>query len=130
MTEEQINIAIAEACGWSCIKERTEEHVDLDSRTVTHITGISGYPKGWDSLNYLPDYVNDLNAMHEAERSNEMHFDQRWAETIVEIAHRESVMNLDRTDGWDWILIVARLKPAQRAEAFLRTIGKWEEVQP
>lgn len=110
MTNEQINIAIAEACGIA----------SQDQWGTWYKT-----PLGW--MRDCPDYCNDLNAMHEAERSNEMHFDQRWAETIVEIAHRESSMDIDRTDGWDWVLLVARLNPSQRAEAFLRTIGKWEE---
>jgi hypothetical protein len=119
MTEEQINIAIAEACGWSCIKERTEEHVDLDSRTVTHITGISGYPKGWDSLNYLPDYVNDLNAMHEAEKSLKYDPENTWL-----------------TGGYSLYVQALpygneiRATSRQRAEAFLRALDKWKEVQP
>jgi hypothetical protein len=41
MTDEQINIAIAEACGWE------KEFYDLAE---------------------IPNYCNDLNAMHEAEK--------------------------------------------------------------
>jgi hypothetical protein len=73
----------------------------------------------------LPDYLNDLNAMHEAEATRGFHYDQRWIESLVQIGLRECALTLDRTDGWDWALVCARSTAARRAEAFLRTLNLW-----
>jgi len=102
MTDEQINAAIAEACGW---------------RAVT-INGGSGFYKGFDNGSELrpdlPDYVNDLNAMHEAEAT--LTEDQLW------IMARQIERNWE--DQWYF-----RATARQRAEAFLRTLDKWEETK-
>jgi len=56
MTDDQINAAIAEVCGWKAVS----------------VDGDSGFYRGFDNgaelRPDLPDYVNDLNAMHEAEQ--------------------------------------------------------------
>jgi hypothetical protein len=99
MTDEQINAAIAEVCGW---------------RDLT-IEGGSGFYKGFDNgaelRPDLPDYVNDLNAMHEAEST--LTEDQLW------IMARQ----IERNDEQWYFRATAR----QRAEAFLRTLDKWED---
>ena len=101
MTDEQINIAIAEMCGW------VEDAAD--------VLGPEDYP----------DYCNDLNAMHEAERCIPHiphHLCWAYAAELSEIVEREtrlSVFWLDQQPE----CATAR----QRAEAFLRTLGKWEE---
>jgi hypothetical protein len=60
----------------------------------------------------LRDYCNDLNAMHEAQaKLNEHEFvDYIW--NIMHVCH-EPMQSTSR----------------QRAEAFLRTLGKWEETK-
>ncbi|MCX8511180.1 MAG: hypothetical protein ORN83_05425 [Chthoniobacteraceae bacterium] len=59
------------------------------------------------------DYCNDLNAMHEAEWS--LTDDQLW----------RMARNIERNDEQWYFRATAR----QRAEAFLRTLGKWEEAE-
>ena len=57
----------------------------------------------------MPDYLNDLNAMHEAEKVlNEAYL---W----------------NRYKGWllTWMTEPIRATAPQRCEAFLKTIGKW-----
>jgi hypothetical protein len=70
MTPEQKRIAIAEACGWRGISEqflvgyapwRTEPYADRVN--ACPIADLDCIP-----LDPLPDYLNDLNAMNEAER--------------------------------------------------------------
>jgi hypothetical protein len=61
-----------------------------------------------------PDYCGDLNAMHEAE------------EAIAGVLWRDYFERLQRHGNGFGI----RATAIQRAEAFLRTVGKWEEVQP
>lgn len=98
MNIEKQRIAIAEACGYK------------------HI-GIEKYSPLWGRIEAgplveIPDYPNDLNAMHEAE--------------IVLTDSRLEVMGSHLEECGVWPLW--RATAAHRAEAFLRTIGKWEEA--
>lgn len=61
-----------------------------------------------------PDYINNLNAMHEAEKTLIDSGRWRYAEYALRIKQM--------TTGWSF-----NATAAQRAEAFLRTLGKWEE---
>lgn len=115
MTDEQINAAIAEACGWT----------EIQDSGVWHHHKLWGYPplkpgQGGNSFQYLPDYCTDLNAMHEAEKilapKSWNNFSDKWWDY-----HN----NLQRVTEGRAIYATAR----QRAEAFLRTLGLWKEVQ-
>jgi len=72
-----------------------------------------------------PNYCNDLNAMHEAERiAFEPYHDgsgDKYGYELVSVivAHE----NCERHEVQVWFATAA-----QRAEAFLRTIGKWKET--
>ena len=104
MNPEQQRIAIAEACGW------TTKHKGL------WVERLQTYAA-------LPDYLNDLNAMHEAEKV----LKQRWSnycEKLLEIVEPEP-RSLEVCHYWNLLHATA----SQRAEAFLRTIGKWEEAK-
>jgi hypothetical protein len=118
MTNHQINIAIAEECGWTDC-----EHVEaLGLCKGKHENVLPQYFFGYSQL---PDYCNDLNAMHEAEMTlplvplgrGRKHWDNSRAEF-------RSYLRLI-SDYCGSIHATAR----QRAEAFLRTIGKWEESE-
>jgi hypothetical protein len=95
MTNEQINIAIAEACGW----------------TDTKIVNEGG--KLMYGQTEVPDYCNDLNAMHKAVRILKSRERITYTDLLHEIAGYHS---------YD----VSEATARQRAEAFLRTINKWE----
>jgi hypothetical protein len=101
MTDEQINAAIAEPCGWRAVC----------------VNGDSGFYKGFDNgaelRPDLPDYTSDLNAMHEAEAT--LTEDQLW----------RMAREIERNDEQWYFRATAR----QRAEAFLRTLGIWEEAK-
>jgi hypothetical protein len=56
MTDSGKRIAIAEACGWK-----------FSSGTWWKPDGR--YSSGWEGHEELLDYINDLNAMHEAEKT-------------------------------------------------------------
>lgn len=94
MTNDQINAAIAEACGW-------EE-------------GVERYVQNLPLMKAPPDYCTDLNAMHEAEKTIYKHHNL-WSAYYYHVGA-----------GAQGLHATARKK----AEAFLRTLGKWEEVQP
>ena len=72
----------------------------------------------------VKNYANDLNAMHEAERHIPANLGWAYAaelSELVEFENRLSVFWLEQQPE----CATAR----QRAEAFLRTLGKWEEGQ-
>ena len=114
MSPEAQRIAIAEACGW---------------RAIALVAGFGeprkfprGVPPGKDPRYWpseqIPDYLNDLNAMHEAQLSLGGEFtippNGEWAiyfDNLTTIAARDDCLT-------------CCLTAAQRAEAFLRTIGK------
>jgi hypothetical protein len=133
---EQQRIAIAEACGWvnigwqprNCFNESTDRAL--------------GNNEDWWRLpaentvcmqKDLPDYLNDLNAMHEAEKVLDTETNLIDDSVGFESA-RDRYMNIlqeitdarpTHQDDCEWAFITATA--AQRAKAFLRTIGKWED---
>lgn len=111
MKTELQRIAIAEACGWQRDKTTDAEFeksrirdiwVTPDGKRLIH--GISG----------TPDYLYDLNAIHEAEK------------TLTQSQRVDYMNALGQICG------TQQEKPfataAQRAEAFLRTLGLWKEA--
>ncbi len=105
MNNEKQRIAIAEACGI----------VSKDKWGPLYKT-----PHG--IVRDCPDYLNDLNAMHEAEDGL---FPQIYDRYVKEIAKRLPPYDSNTARFAD--LAVMNSTAAQRAEAFLRTIGKWED---
>jgi hypothetical protein len=94
MTQEQQRIAIAKACGWTHIVKENEEW--------------AGRKPGTLATPYLPDYLNDLNTMHEAECTLD---GDQWDIycTILESMDGPAISAV----AW------------RRAEAFLKTLGLW-----
>ena len=111
MTPEQQRIAIAEACGW-----KNADHPDVmqfkQGWTMPEKWCMD--PKGVLQFNHdRPNYLNDLNAMHDAEKA----LTSEQLEVYCNILHKPN-------HGVYWAI---HATASQRAEAFLRTIGKWEE---
>jgi len=112
MTNKQINAAIADACGWKL--QGSQKHQEATKGwQFGHTFAID--PSGkLISRNAIPDYCTDLNAMHEAEKVLQNQFTP-----MIEEAYWRNLQ---------WVKphpIYATAR--QRAEAFLRTLGKWEE---
>jgi len=109
MTEEQQRIAIAEACGWKLSPPNLEyKWLNPDTK--------------WSEPE-LPDYLNDLNAMHEAEKVLTPKYqpakgESQWGEYLGWLGFCGE--NKTR-EVYECVTATA----AQRAEAFLRTIEKW-----
>jgi hypothetical protein len=108
MTDKQINIAIAKACGWEQVEG--EECFFENGSEQIYIENIFDY------------YCNDLNAMHEAEGK------------LEGMNKAEFAVQLCRVVGKDWPSGIGggsfahiHATAAQRAEAFLKTINKWED---
>jgi len=102
MTPDEQRIAIAEACGWT--------------NTPRYDSGkLCWYKKGElvaTRSSHLPDYLSDLNAIHEAEKALTEEQCFIYNDHLCEIVDGGS-----QIEGWLW-----RATAAQRAEAFLRVI--------
>jgi hypothetical protein len=117
MKPEQQRIAIAQACGWK-----------LTETAVTYPNGlvIGFHPPEYVREVFLkacPDYLNDLNAMHEAEEVLSA------GQINTYLGHLYKFGKVAAADSNPWEIIVARVAvhapAAQRAEAFLRTLNLW-----
>ena len=109
MKPEEQRIAIAEACGWT---PTPNGHYTMDP------AGLGG--QFVHPLN-LPNYLNDLNAMHEAEKVLIAMDDGRNAGS-TRYLYAANLYNLVPI-GQQPITATA----AQRAEAFLKTLNLWKE---
>ena len=114
MNPEQQKVAIAEACGW--------KNVDAGAgRVWGFTTRHKGTPSESDVCVDIPNYLNDLNAMHDAEKVLGACW-PTYCEHLLEIVEPEP-KSLEVCHYWNLLHATA----TQRAEAFLRTIGKWKE---
>jgi hypothetical protein len=102
MTPEAQQLAIAEARGLSDISK-------IGEQLMHGGTGIF--------LN-IPDYLNDLNAMHEAEKI--LTHDQ--ADSFTEFLWSQNADNV-LVDSYIW-----HATAAQRAEALLKALNLWKET--
>lgn len=104
MTDDEIRIAIAEACG---------------------LTEYDDCPRyGFDSKGkacHIPDYLNDLNAMAKAVETLGIDGED-YAHSLWMLVAANRPYNARKA-----MLVLAEATARQRAEAFLRTIGKWRE---
>ena len=116
MTNEQINIAIAKACGWDFDPIECAEWGSRQ-RWCKSPHGKIVFRHG------IPDYLNDLNAMHEAEKVFAYEEAQQFEGELCGICGSE---NLHKEYPLPFEFAVAHATASQRAEAFLRTVGKWE----
>jgi hypothetical protein len=111
MSPEQQRIAIAEACG----------------KTVVTYEGLRDqlYWRENDTVLKLPDYLNDLNAMHEAEKTLAPSSEFSLSTYMFELTKLTiPAGTLRRGLVREYIF---HATAAQRAEAFLRANGKWED---
>lgn len=114
MKDDEINLAIAEACGWRSVRELDDLYPDGSVAAGVWWQGIDPVD-GQERV--IPDYCNDLNAMHEALRHLPRELKGKMVDTVWQIMPTGTCMEFD--------LLTA--EPYYLAEAFLRTIGKWKE---
>lgn len=110
LTEQEQRIAIAEACGWRRSTKIGNWYAP-NSNTI------------YTEPNSPPDYLNDLNAMHEAEKTlqDANKYQQELCKITVKI---DRLFPLNRKYPLQGFVLNATAK--ERAETFLKTIGKWK----
>ena len=112
MTPEQINIAIAEACGWNDVGFSPSWDAVIGTR----------YEEGTETYAIVPNYCTDLNAMHKAEKTLDFSQCKRFTEHLKTIGDANAELMGHEAENFDW-----HSTAMQRAEAFLRTFNKWED---
>jgi hypothetical protein len=112
MNKEQQRIAIAEACGWTAEQDSNGYWRAVDPKHGNAVELWLSERSVWSVG--IPDYLNDLNAMHEAEK------------VLTTNQFDEYCYRLDTVGG---MRHCAHATAAQRAEAFLRAINKWTTNQ-
>jgi|688.fasta_scaffold480956_3 hypothetical protein len=124
MTDEQINTAIAEHCGW---------------KNLHKIPQIASLHSGWSGIKpdtgndeFIPDYCNDLNAMHEAEKELYANECSMYFRILSKVHPTFGIlpewMDIDHEEeqAWEYFQLL-HTTASQRAEAFVKTINKWED---
>jgi len=102
MSPDGQRIAIAEACGITAYDDRPDYGFNSS-------TGIGCQ---------VPDFLHRLDAMQEAVETLSDGDKKKWASTLSRVVGRGCL---------PWPHQVYNATAAQRAEAFLRTKGKWED---
>ena len=125
LTEEEKRIKVAELCGW--ITHTREEMVrdgigqsiedfPEDYKTFDNSDGECFYLE----IDSLPDYLNDLNAMHEAEK-----LPYHGGITVGNSSDYQTALE-DITGGWEYdcnMPVMFCATAAQRAEAFVLALA-------
>ena len=107
MDQTKQRTAIAEHLGYIDVREYA---VDMDDDCLW----LMGRKSQKEPLEFIEYYTNDLNAMHEAEE----HLSTEEVKTYM--GHLLDIMGIS-------VWCITHVSAEQRAEAFLKTIGKWEE---
>jgi hypothetical protein len=105
MTSQEIRIALAEWDGkWN-----------------------TGWPNShspiYERLKHVPDYPNDLNAVHELEKKLDFKQSATYAEHLVFYYRDQEVVE----PYYKLMFMAAHADASQRCEALLRTLNKWKE---
>jgi len=108
MTQEQKRIKLAEAGGWTNIREQDYDHGYSGDDVRQYWMGT---PPD-DLPTQLPDYFNDLNAVHELEK------------VLTEDQYDDYRQHLGKAVGYLWRGIFSATA-AQRAEALGKTLNLW-----
>jgi hypothetical protein len=133
MHPDKQRIAIAEACG--CDRSHCEECGDA-LREPSNMKNYEEWSSMREDLQYcpscrcgrtgIPDYVNSLDEMHEAEKVIPAEYWYNYSEHLFDVAglgDPHDNPNLNYGEMRPLLQLTAR----QRAEAFLRTLNKWKE---
>lgn len=125
MTKDEIRIEVAKALGWE---------------VEAYDSGMCFMPDGSRvPMSLMPDFVSDLNACHEMEKTLDMNQLYDYGENLARLVQRaeielEKSLGFRKTNdnslfipnGHGWFAI-ASATALQRCEAFLRTLNLWKE---
>jgi len=123
MKPEQQKIAIATACGWTLCEYVESIGLEKGFPPLNNLPSYGTYENG---MAQLPDYLNDLNAMHEAEKTL---WEKDWASRYDFVDKLARILNPTHGHHQQSGLDLLDATAAERAEAFLRTMNIREETK-
>jgi len=112
-------IAIAKACGWGFKWDDSENCFRLYTDKGAATIFADKNPDAPLPVYACPDYLNDLNAMHEAlltlttEQRHEIVYEIGW------------VLGTPNPNDWEYYYFLY-ISASELAEAFLKTLNLWE----
>ena len=109
MNDGQINTAIAESMGWTDIRPSEKWGLEGRHRDITRGSLLCD----------IPEYIEDLNAMHEVTQTLSASQQARFVAELSRVVG-------GKDDYMDMRIYMIHSTAAHRAEAYLKTIGKWE----
>ena len=118
MDEKRQRIVIAEACGWKR-SELSGKWCHPDNWAMAE----GGSYEVWVGLDKLPNYLHSLDAMHEVEKGLG-HNSMAYINELLKMCDRQNENMSEPSVHPEWFIVHATA--AKRAEAFLKTINKWE----
>jgi len=125
MKPEQQRIAIAESVGWKCWHlPGTRDFVMFDPTFHKCGEWIEGKPSPDAKLATIyqpPNYPADLNEMREAIKTLTKDHRNRYLNILCELTRDDEMDDVDADFAW------CDATAAQRAESFLKAIGRWVE---
>jgi len=124
MTKGKINIAIAEACGFIVEVRETVLEGGIQRELLVWYKGTNEFfqsmkvdhPEESLSSHRIPNFCNDLNAMHEAECNPQV-----MLKCVGD--YEAELEKITRAAG----LRIWAAKANHRAEAMARALGKWKD---
>ena len=118
MTPDDQNMAIAKACGYKDLAVRM-----VGDPMCCGFWALCSGRVGEGGV-ATPMYTEDLNAMHKAEKQIEgSTMWNRYTDELAKLRHYHTELHTHRT----MVNIVVSATAAERAEAFLKTLGLWTE---
>ena len=119
MTPEEQRIAIAESVGFKWVEnQRVRSNSQNGAWCSTDGWHHPKTKKVSDAIYDLPDYLNDLNAMHEVEKTlNDEQWERYRAELYNLMPKSFALPDCERSN--------IHATAAQRAEAYLKTLNLW-----
>lgn len=122
MSPEKQRVVIAEFCGWKKVPVNPDRWMSPGS-TWSESKGVENGYFVPDIMGEgeLPDYTNDLNAMHDAEKLLTIELASKYDAALMNIAlYSECGSYPALSCGWHF-------QASQRAKAMVRALGKWDK---
>jgi len=120
MTKYKQRAAIAEACGWIFKPDEFGWSFAKINKEGPWCKYVKSERKPF------PNYPNDLNAMHEAEKRLTPNQLSVYVRELCRVHFPHSADTVTPVMSWAAMSMLTTSTAAQRAEAFLKTIGKWK----
>lgn len=115
MSPKKQRIAIAKACGWRIYKSNGVTYYERPGENVyDHVLCVED----------LPDYLNDLNTIHEVEAQL-----INYTNILTYLCELREILAREKKRELKYIVdtMLVFTTASQRAEAFLKTLNLWKK---